>query len=155
MKILGIDPGKSGGLALINTNPYEVAAWKMPATERDLWDLVEECCGWADSNTFAYVENPTGSLPNQRGVQGIAKLQYNRGLCVMAVVAVEVPLELVSAGKWQRVFGVYGKGYATDTIKKNAHKAKAQQLFPEAKVTHAVADALLICEYGRRMRKGK
>ncbi len=152
MKIIGIDPGKSGGLAFFDTVLHEVMIHKMPATERDLWDLVNGFCDW-DTDVVAYVENPTGSQPTHRGVQGIAKLQYNRGLCVMAVIAAEVRLELVSSGKWQRVFGLYGKGYATNTIKKNAHKARAQELFPNIKVTHAISDALLIAEYGRRIEK--
>ncbi len=33
---------------------------------------------------------------------------------------------------------------------KNVTKRKAQELFPEIKVTHAIADALLIGEYARR-----
>jgi len=32
-------------------------------------------------------------------------------------------------------------------------KRKAQELFPAIKITHAIADALLIAEYGRRMGK--
>jgi hypothetical protein len=35
---------------------------------------------------------------------------------------------------------------------KNVTKSRAQELFPEVKVTHAIADALLIAEYGRRIR---
>jgi hypothetical protein len=34
---------------------------------------------------------------------------------------------------------------------KNVTKRRAQQLFPQLKVTHAIADALLIAEYGRRV----
>ena len=35
---------------------------------------------------------------------------------------------------------------------KNVTKSRAQELFPELKITHAIADALLIAEYGRRVR---
>jgi hypothetical protein len=34
---------------------------------------------------------------------------------------------------------------------KNITKRKAQELFPEIKITHAIADSLLIAEYGRRV----
>jgi hypothetical protein len=34
---------------------------------------------------------------------------------------------------------------------KNITKRKAQELFPEIKITHAIADSLLIAEYGRRL----
>ena len=39
-------------------------------------------------------------------------------------------------------------GRPVDTAKKNRNKAKAQELHPELKITHAIADAILICEYG-------
>jgi hypothetical protein len=34
---------------------------------------------------------------------------------------------------------------------KNVSKAKAQQLFPTMKITHAVADALLLAAYAQRL----
>jgi hypothetical protein len=37
---------------------------------------------------------------------------------------------------------------------KNVSKARAQELFPALKITHATADALLIAEYGRRLNLG-
>ncbi len=44
------------------------------------------------------------------------------------------------------------KGYATheSSAFENVTKARAAQLFPAVKMTHAVADALLIAEYGWR-----
>jgi hypothetical protein len=33
---------------------------------------------------------------------------------------------------------------------KNVSKRKAQELFPQLKITHATADALLLAEFGRR-----
>jgi hypothetical protein len=38
----------------------------------------------------------------------------------------------------------------TRTAKKNRHKDLAQRLFPKVKVTHAIADALLLAEWLRR-----
>jgi hypothetical protein len=38
----------------------------------------------------------------------------------------------------------------TSTEKKNRHKAAAVRLFPGVKVTHKVADAILIAEFARR-----
>jgi hypothetical protein len=36
---------------------------------------------------------------------------------------------------------------------KNVSKRKAQELFPSTKVTHAIADSMLIAAYGRKMSK--
>lgn len=53
-------------------------------------------------------------------------------------------------GVWQKPFRLPTQKKAGNTAKKNTHKARAQELFPGLKITHAVADALLIAEYGRR-----
>ena len=144
---IGIDPGKGGGIAVYRGGVHE--AWKMPLTERDLWTVVSSL---ATETAWCMIENPASMIPGSRGVQGIKSIQYSYGLCVMAVTAAGIRWERVSPGKWQREFGLYGKGYTTDTIKKNAHKTKAQELFPRLKITHAIADALLIAEYCRRVR---
>jgi hypothetical protein len=71
----------------------------------------------------------------------------------MALIAGEKHHEYVTPQKWQKEFGliVTGRGLGQDdTAKKNRNKARAQELFPGIKITHAIADALLIAEYGRR-----
>ncbi len=47
------------------------------------------------------------------------------------------------AVRWQKEMGCLTKG------DKNVTKRRAQELFPTLKITHAIADALLIAEYGR------
>ena len=57
----------------------------------------------------------------------------------------------VSPGVWQREFNLPTiKAAGSSTKKKNEHKARAQELFPQFNMTHAIADALLIAEWGRR-----
>jgi hypothetical protein len=117
----------------------------MPATERDLWELV--CCGddwlmggdgpWA-FDLFAYIEK-VHAHPNDSS-KGAFAFGVNYGLLRMALVATEIPFETVSPGKWQRNMKCLSKG------DKNVTKARAQELFPSIKVTHAIADALLIAE---------
>jgi hypothetical protein len=64
------------------------------------------------------------------------------------LVAAGLPFELVSPAMWQRAMGCLSGG------DKNVTKRKAQELFPDLYITHATADALLIAEYGRRLRTG-
>ena len=73
---------------------------------------------------------------------------FGRGLGRLEALltAHRIPYEEIAPGKWQRSLGCLTKG------DKNVTKARAQQLFPGVKVTHYVADALLIAEYGRRAR---
>ena len=75
------------------------------------------------------------------------------GVLHMAAIAAGLRVEFVTPQKWQRALGliVSGRGLGQDdTSKKNRNKARAQELFPALRVTHALADALLIAEFGRR-----
>jgi hypothetical protein len=64
----------------------------------------------------------------------------------MALTAAGIPFERVRPQAWQKAMGCMSKG------DKNVTKAKAQELFPHLKITHATADACLIAEYGRRLQ---
>lgn len=57
-------------------------------------------------------------------------------------------------GVCPRCKGVKKTGGETRDAFKNRLKAKAQQLFPQAKVTLATADAILLAEYCRRRKEG-
>jgi len=138
--IIGIDPGASGGIALLGST---ATAWKMPETERDLWELFQSL---PLENVFAYIEL-VHSMPRQ-GVASSFKFGKNYGLLRGMLIASCLPFDEVTPQRWQKLMGCLSRG------DKNTTKAKAQQLFPSLKVTHAIADALLIAEYGRRTRNG-
>ncbi len=141
--IIGIDPGKNGGIAKIRWDGH-ADVWKMPATMADLWDLIDRECNRHDETDFAYLEK-VHSMPGQ-GVKSTFTFGEGFGALQMALTAAGVPYELVTPAKWQKAMGCMSKG------DKNVTKAAAQRLFPNIKITHALADALLIAEYGRRIR---
>ncbi len=156
MLFIGIDPGKSGGIAFnpADQDPTEVNATKMPATERDTWyEINGGSYGKYSDDTFALIEK-VGPMPGQ-GVTSMFSFGRNYGMLRAFLIAAGIPFETVSPQKWQREFGLIvpkSKGL-TDTQKKNLHKAKAQELFPHLKITHAIADALLIAKYAQRTWK--
>lgn len=149
---VGIDPGMSGGLALIAD--YGLRAEKMRATERDLWQWVR-LCNAGDGRVFAVIERVTGYV-GDGGNTGSSQFKFgtNYGLCRMALVAAGIPFEEVGAAQWQRALGIPTKAGKTRTEHKNILKQRAQQLFPSAGITLATADAVLIAEYCRRKRTG-
>jgi hypothetical protein len=106
---------------------------------------------YSTKNTMAILEQ-VHSFPKE-GVASAFKFGANYGMLVMALTAADIRWEPVAPSKWQREFGLVipGKKKLTDTQKKNLHKAAAQRLFPGLKITHAIADALLIAEWGRRV----
>lgn len=143
MNILGIDPGMSGGYVM--SSDSGVTAFKMPETEKDLWDAF----AWARTfgDTKAYIED-VHAMPGQ-GVTSMFKFGYGLGCLRMALIGNGIPFEKVSPMKWQKALGCLSKG------DKNVTKRKAQELFPQIKVVHWNADALLIAEYGRRVEAAR
>ena len=137
MKILGLDPGKSGGLAVVGDGYADAA--KFGDTERDIWDAIRMA---STSCEFAYIER-VGAFPGL-GVSSTFKFGQSYGFLRGCLVACGIPFEAVTPAKWQRSLACLSKG------NKNVTKAKAQELFPALKITHAIADALLIAEFGRR-----
>lgn len=141
---IGIDPGLSGGIAVIadGVQPWAV---KMPDTLRDAWDTIRALHAWCDKETIALIEKVSSSP--QMGVKSAFTFGNGYGHLEMALTAAGIPWDYVRPQAWQKAIGCMSKG------DKNVTKAKAQQLFPSMKVTHAIADALLIAEYNRRTNK--
>ena len=143
-KSIGIDPGQEGGVAWIDGDgPHAV---KMPDTERDIWNLIAEL---ESGDDFAFIE-AVHSFPHQ-GVASTFKFGRNYGFLRACLIASGIPFDEVTPAKWQRAVGIMPVKGETITAKKNRHKSKAQQLFPALQVKHAIADALLIAEFCRRI----
>ena len=146
MRFVGIDPGKNGGFALLdNGNAH---AWKMPETEKDVQDLFEELA--LGEKVFCLIEE-VHAMPGQ-GVVSMFSFGRNYGMLRAMLVANYIPFETVTPQTWQREYGLTNRHWSI-TVKKNHHKARAQELFSHIKMTHALADALLIAEYARRNSK--
>jgi crossover junction endodeoxyribonuclease RuvC len=82
-------------------------------------------------------------MPKQ-GVSSTFKFGQGYGGLEMALTGWEIPFERVTPQRWQKEMGCLTKG------DKNVSKRRAQELFPHLKVTHKLADSLLIAEYGWR-----
>lgn len=145
--ILGIDPGKNGAIAWIQDGKPCVE--KMPETLKDLWELIESISMtfrdlyYEKKDCRAYVESVSSSP--QMGVKSAFTFGNGFGHLEMALTAAGVPFERVRPQAWQKALGCLSGG------DKNVTKARAQEMFPQIKCTHATSDALLIAEYGRRI----
>lgn len=153
--IIGIDPGPGGGLSAIDI-VQGVVADKMPESHRDLFELLYHSYRNMGSSVVAFVEKVNAGP--KMGSSAAFKFGQSVGSIHMACIASGIRMELVSPQKWQKELGliVSGRGLGQgDTEKKNRNKARAQELFPGLKITHAIADALLIAEYGWRQYRNK
>lgn len=138
---LGIDPGHSGALAAIDELGKPV--WIMPFKDMTEADLAEHMSTFRLlDNKFAMIEQ-VHSMPRQ-GVASSFTFGKQYGMLIGLLNGFKIRHEYVTPQKWQKEMGCRSGG------DKNVTKAAAQRLFPELKITHATADALLLAEYCRR-----
>ena len=142
--IIGIDPGSQGGIAVMKLG--EVTTYKLSKlTDQDVFRTLAEM-----EPATVYLEK-VGPTP-QMGVTSAFTFGGNYRAVRMACIAAGLRLIDVTPQKWQKEIGlktVGGKVGQNGTEKKNRNKAKAQELYPQIKITHDIADALLILEFGR------
>ena len=152
MLYIGIDPGVNGGIAWMKQKGEELTteAVKMPESLKDLKTLLWNLA--ANNSVKSCALEKVASRPGQ-GVKSTFTFGRVYGQVEAAVVCCGIPLERVSASKWQKSFSLITPSHVSRTVKKNKHKAAAQELWPDLKITHATADALLICEWWRRWHK--
>ena len=145
MYILGIDPGKNGGLCILSTDINDVVMLdKMPQTPTDLSNKLESIREnfWPIK---CYLEK-VGGMPGQGGV-AMFNFGYNFGQLVQALTDYKIPHELVTPQKWQTATYCRGKSGESKTAHKNRIKDMAKRKFPNVKITLATADAVMIACY--------
>lgn len=145
MKLFGgIDPGQMGGISVLKENgePFDIP---FSFCEKTLDDIAEEFIQLSKFDIFCTIEN-VHSMPRQ-GVASSFKFGMNTGILHGMLAALKIKSMPASPQKWQKEMGCLTRG------DKNVSKAMAQRLWPKLKITHSIADSLLIAEYCRRMNK--
>lgn len=166
MFIIGIDPGKNGGIVMLDESGEVHSLVKMPETPRDIYEhltgLVSHSASYGSQMcepvVKVYIEK-VGGIPGQ-GASSAFSFGVSCGHLEMALLALKLRTNYVTPQKWQKMYQVGSSSITKSTAaEKKAHKlklkAKAQLLFPDRKVTSANCDALLIAEYGRKQEVGK
>jgi crossover junction endodeoxyribonuclease RuvC len=139
MKILGVDPGIRGGLAIVLVNSSNGAQLGIAAKGRvDVTALRQ----WVLSHQpdHCLIER-TQAMPKQGASSGF---KYGRavGAIEAAIVSCEVPLTIIEPTAWKRFNGLRGGD-------KETSRQRALQLFPSAhallarKKDHGIAEAAL------------
>ena len=142
---IGIDPGASGAIALIDsTKPKDcnLTILRNDWTDHDLARAFEDVT--SSRGCHAVIEK-VHAMPKQ-GVTSTFKFGESFGKLQMLLVAWQIPFEFVTPQKWQTAMQCKSGG------DKNVTKAAAQRLYPDYKITHRNADAILIAEYARRLK---
>ena len=136
MIYIGIDSGSNGGVAW--TGPDGAGAEKLPELEADVFRLLS---GLAP-DSVACIER-VAAHPKHGSIAGF-KLGRSYGFLRGCLTALGIPFIEVAPGKWQRALECLSGGDKAVT------RARAQQLFPGLRCTHAISDALLLAVYCSR-----
>lgn len=142
-RYIGIDPGSTGGIVVLNEFCNVVEAIKMPDTPLDILDFLKGVCYMRSCS--ALIERVHG-MPGMGG-SSMFTFGENFGYLQMAMLALSIPFEDHTPQKWMKYYQMKRAKEESKTDWKNRLKQKAQQLFPDVKVTLAISDALLIAHY--------
>lgn len=148
---IGIDPGNHGGIAVVDSTGKVIDIVKMPETPKDILDYLQSLMG-ADIALHCVLEDVGHGLPGQSS-SATAKFARHNGHLDMALLALGIPTTAATPQKWMKTYSLGKSSGHAKTEWKNILKAKAQQLFPNEKLTLATCDALLIAEYARRINQ--
>ena len=140
-KIIGIDPGSGGGLA-VTVDGQLLELTSMPETDHDVNSFFLR----HEDADCAYLEQ-VHSMPGQ-GVASTFKFGMNYGFLRAMLTAHGIRWIDVTPPKWQSALGIRAIKDEPKTAHKNRLKGRAQQLFPKWKITLKTADAALIAYYG-------
>lgn len=144
MKYIGIDPGRSGAIALIDGDEVTVREFDEAAYVA----LLKDAANWSD-RCVCCLEH-VHSMPRQ-GVASSFSFGLNFGWIQGVLRAFEIRYELVHPQKWKKEFSVTGD--------KNSSIEVCKRLFPGVSLKRTdkcrkdddgFAEAILMAEYARR-----
>lgn len=142
---IGIDPGKSGALALLTEDGQCTV---VPFQESTYTAILKAASG---PSSVCCLEK-VGAMPGQ-GVVSMFNFGHNLGYIEGLLQAFDIPYQLVPPQTWKKEFCV--------TSDKNTSIEVCRKLFPHVcllptarsrKPSDGMAEAILIAEYARRRR---
>ena len=138
---IGIDPGISGGVAILYEETYK--AIKCPPTIAEMADILIDLKKVAPNITIYSMIEKVHSMPGNSG-RSMFTFGCNYGQWLGILATLKIPYIETIPNKWMKHFGKQPK---EKKARKNNLKHLAQQRYPKLKVTLGTADALLIATY--------
>lgn len=148
MIAIGIDPGKSGAMAVIytdeNNQPFRFKV--VPFEETAYRDLVASCVG---SRVVCCLEK-VGAMPGQ-GVVSMFNFGRNLGFIEGLLQANKIPYQLVPPQTWKKEFTLSSdKQSSIDVCKRLFPHINLLATPRSRKENDGMAEAVLMAEYARR-----
>lgn len=155
MKILGVDPGASGALAILDTDTNNLEMVDMPVVEvKRGTRLVRQVSApllveaLANKDIDCAVVEKVGAMPGQ-GVSSMFAFGRAAGVVEGVIAGLRIPLTHVTPQEWQKGMRVVGG--------KDGSRSRATQVFPNQaslfarKKDDGRADAALMAAYGTKL----
>lgn len=151
--LIAVDPGASGGLVCLPA-AGPLSLYRMPDTQEGVLALLRQCMAGADEGTL-YLEK-VGGFVKGRERTGSAMFGFGQGYGFIQGVALayHLDLRLVTPQCWMKALGLGTRDGRSDAEWKRHLKRRAQEMYPDERVTLATSDALLIFEFARRQVLG-
>lgn len=141
---LGIDPGQTGGIALVREDLQEAHAWRYPEDVSAAAQLLKDIMAEGYDIHLAAVER-VSAMPGQ-GVTSMFKFGLNYGGWLMAIAYAGIPSIMVTPRQWQKKMLDAGTG---ETKERSLNMAR--RLFPSVDLRYkkddGKADALHLARY--------
>jgi hypothetical protein len=147
---IGCDPGQSGGFVVLDHDQNVISVFKTPDNRVDFVDKMMDLKN-LDGQIFLIKER-VHSQPKNGGKSNFT-FGYNIGVLETCLTVAKIPFQDVTPQTWMKMYMMKKEKEEAHTAWKNRLKAKAQELFPDQKVTLWNADAFLIAEFCRRYIK--
>lgn len=141
---IGIDPGKKGGIAYIDTQNN--ISGTMPYSDKDLIDL---CMDAKHSEAMCCLEK-VGAMPGQ-GVVSMFSFGQSVGYIKGVLESFRIPYQEITPQKWKREFGLSSDKAVSAEVCRRLFPDICLLATPRCKKPHdGMAEALLMAEYARR-----
>lgn len=153
MIFIGIDPGKTGGIAIISdVQNNHISAIEMPINAKKEIDI-SEIKTFLNLNItgvcFCCIEKST-AMPKQ-GVVSMFKYGTTYGKLIAIIEILEISYEEIVPQKWKKEFSLNSdKRRSIITAQKLFPSMKGQFTTERGRIKDGAAEALLLAEYARR-----
>lgn len=164
MKIVGIDPGLTGAIALLDVGtPMRIQFWDTPTLKIETGKSTKNIINVLEAADILFKIDPAliiiekvhampGGGERTMGATSAFNFGMGYGVWLGIIGAFQIPFQQVHPATWKKAM-MEGMGKA-----KAASRVRAMQIYPsvgeELKLVkhHGRADALLLAEYGRRTK---
>lgn len=145
---IGIDPGKKGGIACIDTE--SCICYTEPYSDKALIDLCRNEGSSGNTGHIMCCLEKVGAMPGQ-GVVSMFSFGQSVGYIKGVLESFGIPYQEITPQKWKREFGLNSEKAASAEVCNRLFPDVSLLATPRCKKPHdGMTEALLMAEYARR-----